>query len=68
MLSPDSNELVTTTSPNQQSYFTGNKIFCIYKAENEEALWEHATKGRSPITSITEINTTISPKTAKNKD
>lgn len=65
MLSPDSNELVTITSPNQQSYVTGDKIFCIYKAENEELLREHATKGGFPITSITEINTIISPKNAK---
>lgn len=48
-----------------QSYVTGDKIFCIYKAENEELLREHATKGGFPITSITEINTIISPKNAK---
>jgi len=47
------------------SYVTGNKIFCVYKAENEALLREHAIKGGFPITSITEINTTISPKTAE---
>lgn len=48
------------------SYVTGNKIFCVYKAENEDLLRQHATKGGFPITNITEIGTTISPETAKN--
>jgi hypothetical protein len=48
-----------------QSYVTGNKIFCVYKAENEALLREHAKKGGFPITSITEINNTISPATAE---
>jgi hypothetical protein len=48
-----------------QSFVTGNKIFCVYKAENENLLREHAQKGGFPITNITEINTTISPATAE---
>lgn len=48
-----------------QSYVTGNKIFCVYRAENETLLRKHATKGGFPITTITEINNTISPKTAE---
>jgi len=48
-----------------QSYVTGNKIFCVYRAENETLLREHAKKGGFPITSITEINSTIGPKTAE---
>ena len=47
------------------SYVTGNKVFCVYKAENEGLLKEHARKGGFPITSITQINTTISPATAE---
>jgi hypothetical protein len=46
------------------SYVNGNKIHCIYKAENEELLREHAKKGGFPITSITEVNSIISPATA----
>ena len=46
------------------SYVNGNKIHCIYKAENEELLREHAKKGGFPITSITEIASIISPATA----
>jgi Protein of unknown function (DUF4242) len=48
-----------------QSYVTGNKIYCIYKAENEELLREHGKKGGFPVTAITEIGSTISPATAK---
>jgi hypothetical protein len=47
------------------SYVTGNKVFCVYKAENEELLREHAKKGGFPVNSITEISTTISPATAE---
>lgn len=47
------------------SYVTGNKIYCVYQAENEELLRTHAKKGDFPITNITEINTTISPATAE---
>lgn len=48
-----------------QSYVTGNKIFCVYKAENEELIREHGKKGGFPVTLITEISSTISPATAK---
>jgi hypothetical protein len=48
-----------------QSYVTGNKIFCVYKAENEDLIREHAKKGGFPANVITEISTTISPATAK---
>ena len=49
-----------------QSYVTGNKIFCVYKAENEELIREHAKKGGFPANEITEISTVISPATAEN--
>jgi hypothetical protein len=47
------------------SYVTGNKIYCVYMAENEALLREHGKKGGFPVTNITEIETTISPATAK---
>jgi hypothetical protein len=49
-----------------QSYVTGNKIFCVYEAENEELIREHAKKGGFPANEITEISTVISPATAEN--
>ncbi|MDX2046847.1 MAG: DUF4242 domain-containing protein [Chitinophagaceae bacterium] len=48
------------------SYVTGNKIYCIYKAENAELIKEHAKKGGFPANSIVEISSTISPATATN--
>jgi hypothetical protein len=47
-----------------QSYVTGNKIFCIYKAENEELIREHAKKGGFPANNIIEVASIISPATA----
>jgi len=48
-----------------QSYVTGDKIFCVYKAENEDLIREHAKEGGFPANVITEISTTISPATAQ---
>jgi len=48
-----------------QSYVTGDKIFCVYKAESEDLIREHAKKGGFPANTITEIGTIISPATAK---
>lgn len=47
-----------------QSYVTGNKIYCVYKAENEELVKEHAKKGGFPANTIVEVGTVISPATA----
>jgi hypothetical protein len=47
-----------------QSYVSGDKIFCIYKAENIEMLKEHAQKGGFPINNVYEVSTVISPATA----
>lgn len=46
------------------SYVTGNKIFCLYKAENEELIKEHAKKGGFPANTITQVSSVISPATA----
>lgn len=46
------------------SYVTGNKIYCIYKAENEELIREHARKGGFPANKISEVANIISPTTA----
>jgi hypothetical protein len=48
-----------------QSYVTGNKIYCIYKAENAELVKEHAKKGGFPANSIVEVTSIISPATAQ---
>src|SRR5690348_16855834 len=48
-----------------QSYVTGDKIFCVYKAKNEELIKEHAAKGGFPANYIMEIGSIISPATAE---
>jgi hypothetical protein len=48
-----------------QSYVTGNKIYCVYKAENAELIKEHAKKGGFPANSISEVANVISPATAE---
>jgi len=45
-------------------YVTGNKIYCIYKAANEELISEHASKGGFPANTISEVASMISPATA----
>ena len=49
-----------------QSYVTDNKIFCIYRATNENILKTHASKGGFPINAVHPLSTVISPETAKN--
>jgi hypothetical protein len=45
------------------SYVTGDKVFCIYKAENQDLILEHAKKSGFPANKITQISTTINPAT-----
>lgn len=47
-----------------QSYVTGNKIYCIYRAESVELVKEHAKKGGFPANAISEVSSVISPATA----
>ena len=47
------------------SYVTGDKIYCVYIAPNEEIIREHATRGGFPANSISEIKTIIDPTTAE---
>ena len=47
-----------------QSYVAGDKIYCIYRAENEEILRTHAEKGGFPINTVSKLSTVISPATA----
>jgi hypothetical protein len=49
----------------QHSYVTGDKVYCVYKAENKSLIEEHAKKGGFPANSISEVATIISPETAE---
>ena len=47
-----------------QSYVTGNKIYCVYLAANEDIVREHANRGGFPANSISEVKNIIDPATA----
>ncbi|HQE34587.1 MAG TPA: DUF4242 domain-containing protein [Flavobacterium alvei] len=47
------------------SYVTGDKIYCIYNAPNEEMVCEHAKLGGFPANSVNEVATIIDPITAE---
>jgi len=48
-----------------QSYVTTDKIYCIYNAENEQMVREHAKQGGFPANSVSEVATIIDPITAE---
>ncbi len=48
----------------QQSFVAKNKTFCIYLAENEDVIREHAQLSGFPANTITEIGGVIDPTTA----
>ena len=47
------------------SYVTGDQIFCVYRAPNEEMVREHTRQGGFPADKVSEIKTTINPTTAE---
>ncbi len=48
-----------------QSYVTGDKIYCVYLAPNEEMIREHAKRGGFPADAVSKVASVISPKTAE---
>jgi hypothetical protein len=61
-----SNSALAQLAPRVQwehSYVAGDKTFCVYLAENEDAIREHARISGFPATIITEVSTTIDPTT-----
>lgn len=77
-LSPQELQAVSQTSCNVlkkmgpdiqwiQSYVTGDKVYCIYIAPNEDMIREHAREGGFPANSISEIKTVIDPTTSEEK-
>ena len=47
------------------SYVTDDKIYCIYRAPNEEIIREHAQRGGFPANSVARVRTVIDPTTAE---
>ena len=49
----------------QESFVTDDKVYCIYIAQNEEAVREHAQRGEFPVNSISEVKSVTDPTTAE---
>ncbi len=61
-----SNSVLAELAPNIQwieSYVAGDKTFCVYLAQGEEVIHEHARRSGFPATKITEIRKIIDPTT-----
>jgi hypothetical protein len=48
-----------------QSYVTDDKIYCVYRADNEDAVREHATCGGFPANAISRVSEIIDPSTGE---
>jgi uncharacterized protein DUF4242 len=62
-----SNGVLASMGPNIQwveSYVTGDKLYCVYRADSEEAIRKHAAAGGFPANRISRVTTVIDPTTA----
>jgi hypothetical protein len=48
-----------------ESYVTGDKVYCVYIAPNEEMVREHAKQGGFPANRVSEIKSILDPTTAE---
>ena len=47
------------------SYVTDDKIYCVYVAEDEAAVLEHAQRGGFPADAVSRVSTVIDPATGE---
>ena len=47
------------------SYVADDKIFCVYHAENESQIHEHAKQGGFPADNVYKVNRVIDPATSE---
>jgi len=47
------------------SYVTDNKLYCVYRAGNEDIIREHAQRGGFPCNRISQVRAVIDPTTAE---
>jgi len=48
-----------------QSYVTGDKLYCVYLAPDEDTIREHAKKAGIPANKISEVKVIIDPSIAE---
>jgi hypothetical protein len=61
-----SNGVLADLSPRvqwQQSYVTDDKVYCVYTAQDEDAVLEHARCGGFPADSVARVAAVIDPST-----
>jgi Protein of unknown function (DUF4242) len=46
------------------SYVTGDKVYCVYLSEDEEAIREHGRRAGFPVNRISAVRRMIAPSTA----
>lgn len=49
------------------SYVTDDKVYCVYIAENEDRVREHAEKGGFPANRVSEVHAIIDPTTSEQR-
>lgn len=49
----------------QESYVTGDKVYCVYIAPDEATVREHAQQGGFPANSVNRVTSIIDPTTAE---
>ena len=65
-ISQKSNGVLADLGPKvqwQQSYVTDDKIYCVYIADDREAVLEHARCGGFPANSVSAVSAVIDPST-----
>lgn len=63
-ISAKSNQVLADMAPRvqwQQSFVTTDKIYCVYIAEDEAAVREHADGGGFPADSVSLVSAVIDP-------
>ncbi len=66
--SQKSNEVLRGMGPKiqwQQSYVTDDKLYCVYVADSEQEVREHAERSGFPASSIATVRALIDPSTAE---
>jgi hypothetical protein len=48
-----------------ESYVSGDKVYCVYIAPNEEMVREHGRRGGFPVNRVSEVKFMIDPTTAE---
>ena len=67
-ISAKSNDVLANMAPRAhwlQSYVTTDKIYCVYVAEDEATVREHAEGGGFPANTISLVSTVIDPSTGE---